>query len=162
MGKWRLREKQATLWSRNIVKWNYEFQGVIFSQLPTSQGTGKEQKIVRWVDRLGRKYSPLVNPEWLWKTLQSIALTFECIVEISFCDPSNVTTSAVFSHGPDCFVCSCSFWVWRKCYCEMLWCDHANRTSSSTIPSRGAIGFYYFWKRHFGIFMFGTLGKRKD
>lgn len=109
------------------------FEESCFLKFLTSQGTGKEQKIVMWIDRLGRKYSPLLNPEWLWKTLQSVALTFECIVEISFCDPSHVTTSAVFSHGPDCFVCNCSFWVWRKCYGEMLWCDHANRTSSSTV-----------------------------
>lgn len=90
------------------------FKESSFLKFSTGQVTGKEQKIVMWVRRLGRKYSPLLNPELLWKKLHSVTLTLECIVEISFCVPSQVTTSVVFSYCPDCFVCSGSFWSLRE------------------------------------------------
>ena len=40
-----------------------------------------------------------------------VVLTFESIVEILWCDHSNETSSAVFSHGTICFVCSSNFLV---------------------------------------------------
>ena len=38
-----------------------------------------------------------------------VVLTFESMVEIPLCDHSNKTSSAVFSHGTICFVCSSNF-----------------------------------------------------
>ena len=38
-----------------------------------------------------------------------VVLTFESMVEIPWCDHSNETSSAVFSHGTICFVCSSNF-----------------------------------------------------
>ena len=38
-----------------------------------------------------------------------VVLTFESIVEILWRDHSNETSSAVFSHGTICFVCSSKF-----------------------------------------------------
>ena len=38
-----------------------------------------------------------------------VVLTFESMVEILWCCHSNETSSAVFSHGTICFVCSSNF-----------------------------------------------------
>ena len=38
-----------------------------------------------------------------------VVLTFESMVEILWCYHSNETSSAVFSHGTICFVCSSNF-----------------------------------------------------
>ena len=38
-----------------------------------------------------------------------VVLTFEFVREILWCDYSNETSSAVFSHGTICFVCSSNF-----------------------------------------------------
>ena len=53
------------------------------------------------------QYFPVV----LFIMLYKVVLTFESVDEILWCDHSNETSSAVFSHGTIYLVCSSNFWV---------------------------------------------------
>ena len=68
-------------------------------------------------------------------------VTFESVYEILWCDRSNETSSAVFSHGATLSVVL----TFESVY-EILWYDHSNETSSA-VRSHETICLLVFYRK---------------
>ena len=62
------------------------------------------------------------HPEWMTESCE-VVLTLESVDQILWCDHSNETSLAVFSHGTIYLVCSSNFWVcgWNPMVLPFKW-----------------------------------------